>query len=433
MLLLFGAMTLLLGFIAGAIIWVLLKIINYGIYFLWDFVPEALFDAGGLSFVYILTICVIGAVLIGLFQRKNGILPDETEEVIEAIQKDGRYPYNNLKTICVAAVLPLIFGGVLGPEAGLVGIIAGLCFWVTESIKRRGDKLAAMLDGDVGQAVSEVGIAVVLGVIFGAPLFGIVNNLEPDSLAEKYRTRLASKKERIFLYIIGVAGGLLAFFALGKLAEVLNIDSGGGLPRFDSARLFTLADWKFFIPLLAAGIGGAFIYLIADKLTKLLAKKLGDRRILSCLIAAVCIAVGGFLLPYTMFSGEHQMVELMENWQSLSVAVLVLTAGVKLILVNVCVNLGWRGGAIFPIIFSGVALGYAMAMITGVEPSFGVAILVAAMYSYIARKPATVVAVLLLCFPLTYIVPIIVASVVSAKIPSPFVKKEKEIETTVKD
>lgn len=70
---------------------------------------------------------MIGTILIFLIARKFGDLPHLTEEVLELINKNGSYPYNKLLLCAVAAILPLIFGGTLGPEAGLVGIIAGLC------------------------------------------------------------------------------------------------------------------------------------------------------------------------------------------------------------------------------------------------------------------------------------------------------------------
>ena len=74
-----------------------------------------------------MAVCVIGAIAIVLFTKKFGDLPHFTEEVFEMIKKDGGYPYNRLPVCIIAAVIPLIFGGTLGPEAGLVGVIAGLC------------------------------------------------------------------------------------------------------------------------------------------------------------------------------------------------------------------------------------------------------------------------------------------------------------------
>lgn len=98
----------------------------------------------------------------------------------------------------------------------------------------------------------------------------------------------------------------------------------------------------------------------------------------------------------------------------------------KLLLVNLCINLGWKGGHIFPVIFSGVSAGYAMAMILGIEPVFAVAVTTAALCGYIMRKPVMVIGVLLLCFPVTMIIPLAAAAYIGSIIPTPFSEKRSK-------
>ena len=115
-----------------------------------------------------------------------------------------------------------------------------------------------------------------------------------------------------------------------------------------------------------------------------------------------------------------RLEELIAGWQQTSPAVMILTAIVKLALVSFCISFGWRGGSIFPIIFSDALLGYTFALIVGMDGAFAVAMLVSAMYAYIMRKPVAVVMILLLCFPVTYIIPIAVSAIIASKIPTPF-------------
>ena len=217
---------------------------------------------------------------------------------------------------------------------------------------------------------------------------------------------------------------------------------GGGLPRFNPEHVMGLSQWKWFIPLLALGIVFSLFYMLAEKLTRKLADRLLNagtatdaahaaprkswRPVAAALIPGACMAVCGYLLPLTMFSGEHQLEELIDGWQSLSAQELLLTAGVKLVLVSLCINLGWRGGSIFPIIFSGACVGYAFALLVGMDGAFAAAVLISSLYAYQMRKPVAVIMVLLLCFPITYIVPVGVAAFIAAKIPSPFVERPKE-------
>lgn len=319
--------------------------------------------------------------------------------------------------------MPLIFGGVLGPEAGLVGIIAGLCYWVSDSLKFRGKKLSLLKNKQDNETLSETSIAVVLGIIFGSPLFGIVNNIEPDNKNEHYVKKLLEKKDRIFIYIMEVLGGFISLLGLNKLLTLFGIPSNEGIPRFDFHRNINLSDWKMFIIVFLVGIISAIIYTLADKYTKRLGEILYNKRIVSCVCVGIIIAVVGYFSPYTLFSGEHQMRDIMDNWKNISVIILLISAFAKLILVNLCINLGWRGGSIFPIIFSGVSLGYAMAILLGINGSFSVAILISSMYGYISKKPVATIAILFLCFPITYFIPIIISSVLASKIPSLFFKR----------
>ena len=427
--LLFGLMALILGAIAGAILWLLLKVINMGIGLVWN--------RGSGSIIYNLIICCAGAVFIGFWQRKYGILPDNMEQVMAKIKKDGKYPYDRLGIIAVAAVVPLIMGSALGPEAGLAGVIAGLCCWVGDSLKSRGNKLAKLInasDGDSVETLAETGLSVVLGVIFRAPLYGIVGNIEPDDGSEKYKDKFLKKKGRIFIYCMGVIGGFLSLklfgylFALAANASgnefLISFAQGGGLPRFTSDYTFSIDQWKWSLLFIAAGIVLALIYNGAELVTGKLADKIKDKRILSCLIAGISVAIVGFFFPNAMFSGEHQLGELISDWQSAEAFNLVTTAVIKLLLVNICLSFGIRGGSIFPMIFSASAAGFGIALLLGVDGSVAAALVLASMYAYISRKPLVTVAILLLCFPITYIIPIFLTAFVASKIPTPFKKAE---------
>ena len=367
-----------MGFIGAAGVWFLLKAIHLGIDYIWIFIPRAIGLDG--SLIYNLAICLTGGLIIGIVQDRYGPLPDDFEQVMMKIKTEGRYPYNRLHIVAVAFLLPLIFGASVGPEAGLSGLIAGLCCLIGDNLRYKGDQLASM---------TEAGIATVLGVIFGAPLFGIIANLEPDDEKEHYKEKLVSKQTRILIYCCGVAGGLLSFRLLSRF-----FGESFGLPRFDAYHQVGIDQWMWIIPLIAIGIAFSLYYQYIDKLTKLLRKKLGDHAMISSLIAAVCVALCGYFLPLTMFSGEDELRNLIDEWPFDPVQGMILSALVKLFLVNICINFGWKGGNIFPIIFCGALLGYSFAMLSGMDGSFAVAVIAASLYGYYVRKPLTVIAVL---------------------------------------
>lgn len=111
-----------------------------------------------------------------------------------------------------------------------------------------------------------------------------------------------------------------------------------------------------------------------------------------------------------MFAGETQADVLMETYLTIPTGVLIATGLVKAMLTPALINLGWRGGHFFPVIFSGVSLGYGLAILTGADPVFCVAVCTASTMGAVMRQPVMVVGLLLMCFPLKGIICMIIAA-----------------------
>lgn len=120
----------LIGAVAGALVWTLLKIMSVGIEFLWEWIP----NRTQIPF-YTVIVCTVGALIIGVFRKKYGDYPEELETVMGKIKTEKRYEYKNMLIMMIAALLPLLMGSSIGPEAGLTGIIVGLCYWVGDNLK----------------------------------------------------------------------------------------------------------------------------------------------------------------------------------------------------------------------------------------------------------------------------------------------------------
>ena len=92
----------------------------------------------------------------------------------------------------VAALLPLLIGSSVGPEAGLTGIIVGLCYWAGDNLKFAKQNT---------RNYSQIGAAVSMSVLFHAPLFGI---FEVEENSEEDLAAL-TKGSRLFIYGIALA------------------------------------------------------------------------------------------------------------------------------------------------------------------------------------------------------------------------------------
>ncbi len=383
----------LLGAIIGGISWLLLFIMNLGIEFLW---AEPLFSWA----LYPLVICALGGLAIGLWSKRFGPYPQEMSEVLKIIKKGQVIPYHNLHIITISALLPLVFGGNLGPEAGLSGIIAGLCFWFSDRFKFIFSEL---------EELAQVGIAASIVVIFRSPLFAFIHQIEdPDHVST------IPKKTKLLMYFIAIFSGFGALSLLQKL-------SGNqlSLGRFPAIQVISLNELLAGLPLVAIGIGTGLIYYFFTYAIKRLAKPLNSFIVLKGILGGLVLGGVGIFLPYVMFSGEHQLALIMTTWQEMGLVLLLLTGLLKLILGVFCLEMGWRGGHIFPTIFSGVAIGYAFALIFPIDPIFSVAIITATLTASVMRKPLTVILLLLIFFPLNTMIPLSLGAVLGGVMPIP--------------
>lgn len=124
-------------------------------------------------------------------------------------------------------------------------------------------------------------------------------------------------------------------------------------------------------------------------------------------------------MPFALFAGESQAETIIESWSTMTAWLLIATGLVKTCLTPYCINNGWRGGNIFPLIFSGICVGYGLAMLTGATAGYAVCMVVASLCGAVMRRPLGVIALLLLCFPVHGILFLAVGSVIGAKFPLP--------------
>lgn len=381
--LLLALYTVIIGAITGLIIWCFIRGMNLGISFFWEYLPS-LIDFK----YYTIAVCLIGGILIGLWKSRFGDSPDELNEVIQIVKRNHRYSYDNMFSSIVSAIMPLIFGASIGPEAGLTGIIAGLCTWASDKLKIFSTELA------------EIGVAASLGTIFASPLFGFVEPIENEE------SKLPETSKNI-LYFVAILSSFGVFIFLNRL---VHVHSG-----LHSIGVASWADLNYFgiILLIILGILLSYVFFISNVLSKRAFKKLEGKFVLKGAIGGLVLGVLGTVLPLTMFSGEHQIYQLLGSGAELGFAVLLLTSLVKIVLTNVCIESGLKGGQFFPLIFSGTAMGYAMSLVLNMDPVLSMSVVTAAFLSSVLRKPIAVVLLLMIIFPMNLIPLMIVSAVVA--------------------
>ncbi len=419
---LFVVCTIVTGALAGAAVWAFFKLMDIGLSFLWGELPDRLCSlaqqvapdavaampllfSGAFGFLpWTLLLCVGGGVAIGLFQKRFGELPQELDEVMGEVKKSGRYEYDRLGRMSVAALLPLVFGGSVGPEAGLTGVIAGLCTWVGDRMKRFGSDFRDLTCAGVQAALSAVFTAPLYG--FAAPFAGSASDIPQGGEI------VAPKRWKITAYLSAVSGALAAFLGLGAL-----LGGGMGLPRFENLSMGK-PELCWLALLVIAGCAAGWLFHIGNALSSRVCVRISSP-VARCVIAGLVLAAVGTVLPLTMFAGESQSEIVMDSYAQIGAAVLLATGFAKPFVTAACIKLGWRGGHFFPLIFSGICLGYGFAILLGIDPVFSCAACTAACMAAVMRQPLMTALLLFLCFPVKGVVVMFVAALIASAIPLP--------------
>ena len=396
---------ILLGAAVGVILWMFLKAIQLGTEFLWDILPRMFGGTAGgdLALYAVMTaVCTIGGLLTGLMHWKCGDYPEELPVVLGKIKRDRHYDYHPMLVMLVCAFLPLVFGASVGPEAGLTGIIAGLCCWIGDNVKYAKSSAAEY---------SDIGAAVMLGTLFHAPLFGIFA-VEESGTDEAISIPKVSK-----LLLYGLSAGT-AFLVMKGLGAVFGA-AAEGFPGFEAGEL-QAADYALVLPYIAVGLILYFVYTYAKKLLDIIAGKIPV--VLRETICGLCIGGMAMWLPNVLFSGEEQMGLLPDMFTVFAPAALIGVSFIKIIMTAFCIAFGMKGGHFFPLIFACSCMGFGIALLifggetAGAHAVLAAAVITAATLGAQLKKPFAATMLLLICFPLRLVLWTFVAAAIGGKI-----------------
>ena len=277
-----------IGAVASVVFWLFLYVLKLGTGLVWDVIPGMFSD----NPLYPLIVCTIGGLMIGVFRRLFGDYPEDMMTVFGKLKTNKSYPYRNLPVLLIAALLPLIFGSSVGPEAGMVGVIVALCCWAGDKIK---------IAGNTSEYYSMIGAEVTLSVMFRSPLFGLLDvNEEPGEADTIDLKKDLAGSTRIIMYGMATGAGFGVFWLMntlfGKVTE--------GFPSFELVPA-QKADYLLFIVYLICGIILGSFYVVSEKLLVKTGNKLP--RIIKETVAGIILGGVACLLPVIRFSGEEQM------------------------------------------------------------------------------------------------------------------------------
>ena len=273
--------------------------------------------------------------------------------------------------------------------------------------------------------LTEAGVTATLSALFTAPLYGFASGMSGRPSGEE-EAPAVSKWTRAAIYICAIVGALASMMLLTHF-----IGGGMPLPHYEWESIGT-EELIWMVPLMLVGAVAGWLFCVSDALLSRVSDRMGDRPVLTPVVAGAILGICGVVLPFTMFSGESQAVELDSIWAGMGAAILLATGFLKILITAMCVNMGWRGGHFFPVIFAGISIGYGTALLTGADPVFCLCVVTAALVGGVMRRPVMAVLLLFLCFPLMAAIPMVVAAFVGSRIslPSWVAEAEKKVETS---
>ncbi len=334
--------TAVLGALAGLVLWCFLKGVSVCTSLIWERLPEE----SGISFAPLI-ICVAGGLIVGILHRLFGDYPEELPVVMGKIKKDKHYDYHPMAVMLICAFLPLVCGASVGPEAGMTGIIAALCYWVGDNV--------TFAKNNTG-LFSEIGEAVTLGQLFHSPLFGILAVEESEGGDNDNALKEMSKGNKLLLYGVSTFSGFLAANAMNSIFG----SAMSGFPSFSEA-VTGKEDYLKALIYIPAGLLAYAFFELSEKLMKKLSGIIPA--VLRETLCGAAIGIAGITVPMAMFSGEEEMGKLIGSFASYTPLILAGICLLKMIMTTFCINLGMKGGHFFPLIFSCTSLGLALSVI----------------------------------------------------------------------
>jgi len=292
-------------------------------------------------------------------------LPARFPGFIEELEKGEVDPETAPAAVGIA-VISLISGPSLGPEApmGTAGGAAGT--WLA----RRGGG-----DADHVRQMSFVGISGAFGGLMSTPIGGplLAFELEHDQTHNYYFSNL----------VPGVIAGAVSF---GVMWPIIGAPFEGllSLPRGEFASWMLLAA-------VGLGVVGALAALVVGKVMVRVVEAmrlLDSRPVLRGLTGGLVVGAVAFTLPLTLFSGEHSLALIFEDFESFGVLMLIALALFKSVALGASLGGGFFGGPIFPMFFIGAVLGVAIhVLIPAIPLALAVGSVMAALGAAVALLP----------------------------------------------
>ncbi|MGM9907580.1 chloride channel protein [Limosilactobacillus sp.] len=363
--------------IIGVLTGLYLNTINFVIHLIWHPLPAELHLP---SRWQIPVICLSFSLIIGLIQKYVGPYPLTIAKILDEVKVNGYFSYRNWWKILLAGLLILGAGASVGPEASASGLVAGMVYWFGCRYKLIHDQAIDYHTKPLGSQLRAI----------------TRTRFHPGDHPRAFKDYFPSKRRRQIFTWGWTLVGLVGFFGY------FHFFPQEGVIGFHHPTI----DWRWqgiLVVIPALVVGWCFGYFFV-RVSRLSEHWLSSPRwpIVKAFAGGALLTIAARFSHDVLFSGEFSIVPFAHRSLALSPLFLILLAVIKTVVTNAGFALGWRGGTIFPAIFSSLAVGAALAQAFPWMPRLTASLVVAAAITVILEKPLISAIILILLLPIQF-------------------------------
>jgi H+/Cl- antiporter ClcA len=341
-----------LGLISALVTFAFMALVSIGTGAIWE---QAAMALGMDMRLFTVLVCTIGGLLVGLLVKIFGDHNAIFFELMQEFGKTGRFNFRHAPGIVTTAFVSLISGGSLGPEAPLADACGGIGTFMADKLK---------LNEQETRTLGYSGVSGMLASFITEPVGGAILGLES---AQGGPGGKQTYFWVLFPSLLASAVATVAFVMLsGQFFATLY-----QFPDYTPL----LRDLVYAAPLGLVGALVGLLFMLSLQRMRQLLQPMKKHVVLRGLLGGLAMGIIGAALPLTLFSGEEQTLDLINNAAEIGVTMLIILSVAKLFATSLLLTTGWKGGYIFPIMFASVALGLAANLLF---PGIPVAVAVAA-------------------------------------------------------
>lgn len=241
-------------------------------------------------------------------------------QVFGICRKEGGYHIPHLGKTLGLFFAPIVFGGAIGPEAGIAGFATAGFTAVLDKTRIGGTGAPSADTHPFRRAIRT--------------LLDTDDEAQTSKEAKETLQELPLRKLwKVLLWILAAI-----FFVLGWACVSHVLGSAGEMPRFEGIDYAT-ADWGAGSVALLLDYAFALFALAAQRMAASISSAVGPDPLKKALLAGLVLGGLACILPDLTLSGQDDIVDLIDTWQSWVPALLILVAFVKICMTKMCV---WR-------------------------------------------------------------------------------------------